>query len=151
MLYSESVLKTSSDSTWTTVPAAAESQMTQRGLRPHSHHRHKRFFVSSVSTLTLSHLVWRLRQGKELSESIRMDPRLTCVACYDAVSLHTSRGRNSKHSGQIFHSILPLITDWEVCTKKAGIFLVYLPFFFPTILFDVTKNIWYIFFSQNKD
>lgn len=73
------------------------------------------------------------RQGKELFESIRMHSRLTCVACYDAASLHTSRGRNRKHSWPSFLSILPLITDWEVCTKKAGNFLIYLPFFFPTI------------------
>ena len=105
-------------------------KMTQRGLRPRSNHVHKCLLVSWISTLTLSHLVWTRRQGKELSESIRMHPRLTCVACYDAVSLHTSRGRNSKHSGQSFHSILPLITDWEVCTKKAGTFLSLLAFFF---------------------
>lgn len=105
------VLKTSSDSTRRNVLTAAASQMTQRRLRPHSNHIHKCFLVSWISTLILNHLVCvqRLRQGKELSE--RMHPRQTCVACYDAVSLHTSRGRNSKHSGQNFRSILPLITD----------------------------------------
>lgn len=58
------VLKTSSDSTWRNVPTAAASQMTQRGPRPRSNHIHKCFLVSVISTLTLSHLVWRPRQGK---------------------------------------------------------------------------------------
>lgn len=42
------------------------------------------------------------------------------VACYDAVSLHTSRGQNIKHLEQSVHSILS--TDWRVCTKKTDFF-----------------------------
>ncbi len=86
------VLKTSSDSTWTNVPTAAASQMTRGGMRPHSNHKHKCLLVSWISTLILSHPALTSRQDEELSECIRTHPRVTCVACYDAVSLHTSRG-----------------------------------------------------------
>lgn len=42
-------------------------------------------------------------ETKEMnSECVRMHPRTSCVACYNAVSLHTGRGRNSKHLEQKF-------------------------------------------------
>lgn len=126
------VLTTSSGSTWTNVPTVAASQMTQRGLRPRSNHIHECFLVSWIFTLTLSHLVWTPRQGEELLSVLECIPDWT-AACYEAVSLHTSRGCNSKHLEQRFHSILPLITDWKVCTKEAENFLKSTCLFFPTI------------------
>lgn len=102
------VPKTSSDRTWTNVPTAAASQMTQRGLRPHSNHIHRCFLVSLISILNVKSFCveTETRRGtlrEYYAECIPDWP----VACYNAVSLHTSRGQNSKHSGQSFHSILP--------------------------------------------
>lgn len=65
----------------------------------------------------------------------RMHP---CVACYDAVSLHTSWGHNSKPFNTASNYRL------RGMYKEGGTFFESTCCFLP-IKFEVTKNIWYIF------
>lgn len=121
-----------------------------RGLRPHPNHIHNCLLVPLIPTLTFSHLVWRPRPGKESSESIRMPPRLTCVACYDAVPLHTSWGRN-RGKVSIQHSLWLQIKRY-VQRRRELLFCCLLALF-STIYFDITRKymIHFFFFFQNKD
>lgn len=129
------VLQTFSDSTWTHVLTAA-SQMTQRGLRPRSNHIHKCFLVSWISTLALSHLSWTQRQGKKLSESIRMHSRFDLfrmLRC--SITPHQQRAQQ-----QTLGATFPFNTasDYRLkgMYKQGGnsFFKVYLPFFFNRII-----------------
>jgi len=63
-----------------------------------------------ISTLKLSQLLWRLRSGKALIES--MIPNASQVEqlyAKNAVSCHTSRGRTSKHRAKF-----PFNTDYRL-------------------------------------
>lgn len=85
-------------------------------------------WLSSIPTVTWSRLCGGWDGGwSSYAECISDRPVLHATMQYHSTP---AEGVTLNTHGKVSFQILPLITDWEVCTKRDGGFWVYLLFFF---------------------